>query len=67
MSTETEGEDRLDGTPANLARVAQLREAVARSLDVALRRGFYGSVGVTLNVADGTVQKNVDDVHREQR
>jgi len=63
----TEGEDRVDATPANRDRLAQLREAVARLLDEALRRGFYGSVGVTVNVADGTVQKIVEDVHRERR
>jgi len=63
----TEGEDRVDATPANRDRLAQLREAVARLLDEALRRGFYGSVGVTVNVAGGTVQKIVEDVHRERR
>ena len=66
MSTEGQS-DRLDATPANRARIAQLHDAVARCLDVALRRGFFGSVGISLTVADGTVQKIVQDVRREER
>lgn len=60
-------DDRLDQTPANRAKLAQLREAMGRILSTALHRGFYGTVSIELTVADGTVQKLTEGIHREER
>jgi hypothetical protein len=44
-------------TPSNERRIFQLKADLAEVLEVALRRGFYGKVGVDLKIQDGTIQQ----------
>jgi hypothetical protein len=43
-------------TAGNAKKVAMLQAIVAEMLAETLRRGFFGSATVELNVADGTIQ-----------
>ncbi len=43
-------------TPANVKKVAQLESAISEILAEALRRGFFGTAAVELNVNDGVIQ-----------
>jgi hypothetical protein len=43
-------------TPANAKKVAQLHAALAELLADTLRRGFFGTAAVELNIQDGTIQ-----------
>lgn len=55
-------------SPVNRRKVAQLETALRQALGEALRRGFYGSVGLELSVQDGTIQqwrRRVERVERE--
>jgi len=40
----------------NDRKVAQLHAAVAEILVEIMRRGFYGTAGIDLNIQDGTIQ-----------
>ncbi len=40
----------------NAKKVAQLQAAMAEILAEALRRGFFGTAAVEVNVQDGTIQ-----------
>jgi hypothetical protein len=44
-------------TPSNERKIFQLKADLAEVLEVALRRGFFGKVGVELKVQDGTIQQ----------
>jgi hypothetical protein len=43
-------------SPNNANRVEQLQKAWAEILPQVLRRGFFGSAGVEVNVQDGSIQ-----------
>jgi hypothetical protein len=43
-------------TSGNVKKVAQLEAIMAEVLIESLRRGFFGTVSVTLSVQDGTIQ-----------
>ena len=43
-------------TPANAKKMAQLRQALDELLEDSLRRGFFGTAAVELNIQDGTIQ-----------
>ncbi|MCC6125820.1 MAG: hypothetical protein IT426_12710 [Pirellulales bacterium] len=43
-------------TPNNAVRVEQLQKAWAEILAEVLRRGFYGTAEVEVNVQDGAIQ-----------
>jgi len=43
-------------TSGNAKKVAQLQTVMAEVLTEALRRGFFGTAAVELNVQDGTIQ-----------
>ena len=43
-------------TPANEKKMSQLRQALDELLQESLRRGFFGTAGVELNIQDGTIQ-----------
>ncbi|MBN1908457.1 MAG: hypothetical protein JW818_01845 [Pirellulales bacterium] len=58
---------KLSTTPTNERKIDQLREAVAEALAETLRKGFYGTVGVTWNVNDGTIQEIHRHVERVRR
>jgi hypothetical protein len=54
-------------TPANEKKMAQLRQALDELLRESLRRGFFGTAGVELNVQDGTIQhirRRVDRIEK---
>jgi len=40
----------------NAAKVEQARDALNELFGLAMRRGFYGSVALEVNVQDGTIQ-----------
>ncbi|MGD0899221.1 MAG: hypothetical protein ABR915_15400 [Thermoguttaceae bacterium] len=46
----------LNVTPANAKKVAQAQAALLEVVAEALRRGFFGTAMVELNVNDGTIQ-----------
>ena len=54
-------------TPSNERRIFQLKADLAEVLEVALRRGFYGKVGVDLKIQDGTIQQVRKKIHQVQR
>ena len=43
-------------TTGNAKKVAQLHTALAEMLSDALRRGFFGTAAIELNIQDGTIQ-----------
>jgi len=54
-------------TAVNAKKVAQLELALAEILAEALRRGFFGTAAVELNVQDGTIQhirRKVDRIEK---
>jgi hypothetical protein len=54
-------------SPANATKVAQLQSALAEVLSEALRRGFFGTAAVELNIQDGTIQhirRRVEQIER---
>jgi len=54
-------------TPTNQRKLHLLRQVIGQLLEEALRRGFYGSVGVEIVVEDGTIQyvrRRVEQVQR---
>jgi hypothetical protein len=42
--------------PGNAKKVAQIQAALAEILAEALRRGFFGTAAIELNINDGTIQ-----------
>jgi hypothetical protein len=46
----------LDTTTANGKKIAQIEAALAAMLGEALRRGFFGTAAIELNIQDGTIQ-----------
>lgn len=54
-------------TSTNAKKLAQLQEAMKELLAEALRRGFFGTAAVELNVQDGTIQhirRRVDRIEK---
>ena len=54
-------------TPGNAKKVAQLQAIVAEILAESLRRGFFGTATVEVNVQDGTIQHIRRMVERIER
>jgi hypothetical protein len=54
-------------TPGNAKRVAQLQAIVAEILAESLRRGFFGTATVEVNVQDGTIQHIRRTIERIER
>ena len=51
----------------NDRKVAQLHAAVAEILTEIMRRGFYGTAGIELNIQDGTIQhirRRIEQIER---
>ena len=46
----------MNATHGNRIKLAQVEAALAELLAEALRRGFYGKVGLELVLQDGTIQ-----------
>ncbi len=44
-------------TSSNERKIFQLKADLAEVLDLALRRGFFGKVGVDVKVQDGAIQQ----------
>ncbi len=57
----------INKTPANEKKLAQLKQTLGEVLARALRKGFYGTVGVELYVENGTIQRLHARVERVQR
>ena len=57
----------LTETSANRKMTVQLKATLSEVLAEALRRGFHGSVGVELDVQDGTIQNIRRKVEQIQR
>jgi hypothetical protein len=45
-----------ESTPTNQRKIVYARTVLAELLEQALRRGFFGQVGVELKIQDGTIQ-----------
>jgi hypothetical protein len=54
-------------TTGNAKKVAQLQAIMAELLAEALRRGFFGTAAIELNVQDGTIQHIRRCVERIER
>ena len=54
-------------TTGNRAKIDQLRNVLAQLLGEVLRRGFYGTAAVELNVVDGTIQRILRRTERVER
>ena len=54
-------------SPSNERRIFQLKADLAEVLELALRRGFYGKVGVDLKIQDGTIQQVRKKIQQIQR
>ncbi len=54
-------------TAGNAKKVAQLQTVMAELLAEALRRGFFGTAAVELNVQDGTIQHIRRKVERVEK
>lgn len=54
-------------TAGNAKKVAQLQSIMAEVLGEALRRGFFGTAAVEVNVQDGTIQHIRRTVERIER
>ncbi|GAG32540.1 unnamed protein product [marine sediment metagenome] len=48
---------KLTQTPANRRKIAQAKRALDALFDLALTRGFYGTVAIEMVLHDGTIQK----------
>ena len=57
----------MELTPANQAKVEQLRARLGECLAEVLQRGFYGSLSLDLEIADGTIQRLSTAVNRKER
>ena len=57
----------LTHSPSNERRIFQLKADLAEVLETALRRGFYGKVGVDLKIQDGTIQQVRKKIQQVQR
>jgi hypothetical protein len=54
-------------TQANVKKLAQLQAIMAELLAESLRRGFFGTATVELNIHDGTIQhirRKVEQIER---
>ena len=60
-------ERRMELTPANAAKLEQLRARLGERLAEVLQRGFYGSLSLHLEIEDGTIQRITSAVSRKER
>jgi hypothetical protein len=54
-------------TQGNAKKVAQIEMALREMLEEALRRGFFGTAAIELNINDGTVQQIRRKVERVEK
>lgn len=59
--------DKMAQTPANTAKLDQLRAILAEVLAQGLCRDFYGSLSLHLEIEDGTIQGISSAVSRKVR
>jgi hypothetical protein len=57
----------LENSATNLAKLSVANEAMRKLIHEALQRGFYGTVLLELDVADGTIQQVHEKTHRVRR
>jgi len=57
----------MELTPANAAKLEQLRARLGERLAEVLQRGFYGSLSLHLEIEDGTIQRITSAVSRKER
>ena len=57
----------MELTPANKVKLEQFQTRLRESLEEVLQPGFYGSLSLDLEIADGTIQWLSSAVNRKER